>query len=274
MKNLEKYEGVLEDLKRYFLEDLKELEVISALIYGSATYEVGFKDGLSDIDICIFTEKMYTKNYNSIVDIINKNTEYNFIDKKPSIITDHIADRIEFYIKHPKIAVDITIMAPELPNIDDIENTASHDSTDMLLGAFYQYGIELIGEKPQKEMIEKRFFPFYEDSLREKRLHTLEERIKKYNGRIQNCIETGEKDILNYIYKGREYFLKWLFIYNRKYPVNLYKHLEYQLSKILNLSNNEIENILFIGDKNIFKLASEYLHLVNSYLKEYNCNSR
>ncbi len=270
MINLNNYREVLDDVKRYFKENLRELEIVSGLIYGSATYEKGFIEGLSDIDVCVFTNKMYTMDYNDIVDIIDKNTSFDFIDKRPSIITDSIADRIEFYIKHPKIAIDVTIMAPEFPNIDDMENSVVHDSADMLLGAFYKYGIPLIGEISEKILIEEKFFPFYSEDLRKRRLEILEHRIKKYNERIKICIEREERDILDYIYRARLYFLKWLFIYKRKYPVNLYKHLEYQLSEILDLSQEEIDKILFIGNENLFKLASKYLHLVNVYLNDYN----
>lgn len=227
MINFNEYKETLEYIKRYFMQDLKELEIVSAQIYGSATYEKGFTKGVSDIDICIFTPKMYTMEYRDIVNYIKDNTKEDFIDKSPSVVVDYIADRIEFYINHPQIAVDVTIMAPELPNIKNMGETVVHDSIDMLLGAFYQYGIPLIGEIPCKKLVEEEFFPFYNDDLRKKRLDILIPRIEKYNKRIELLIEQKDYNILDYIYKSRGYFLKWLFIYKRKYPLNLYKHLDY-----------------------------------------------
>ncbi|MBR2787488.1 MAG: hypothetical protein IKD76_08500 [Clostridia bacterium] len=269
MVDLSEYKDAVEYIKRYFVKDLEKLEITSVIMYGSATYEKGFVKGISDLDICAFTNKMYTTNYEDIVNYIIRNTTENFIDKKPSIVVDRIADRIEFYIHHTQISIDVTIMAPELPNVENSKQTAIHDSLEILLGAFYQHGVPIIGEIPQKKFVEDNFLPFYGDELREARLNILIPRIKKYNARIENCIEERNYDILDYIYKSRGYFLKWLFIYNRKYPVNLQKHLDYQLSTILLLPQEEKQKLLFTGDENLFKLASDYLQLVNSYLNEY-----
>lgn len=269
MINFNEYKEALDYMKRYFTRDLKELSIVSAQIFGSSTYEEGFIKGVSDIDVCIFTPKMYTMEYQSIVDYIVNNTKDDFIDKKPSIVVDYIADRIEFYINHQQIAIDVTVMAPELPNSKNMEETVAHDSVDMFLGAFYQYGISLIGEIPQKRLIEKEFFPFYSEELRKKRLDMLIPRIEKYNKRIEILIEQRSFDLLDHIYKSRVYFLKWLFIYKRKYPINLQKHLDFQLSRILCLTQEEREKLLFIGEGDLFRLASNYLQISNNYLNEY-----
>lgn len=269
MIDFSEYQDALDYVKRYFLSDLKELDIVSAQIYGSSTYEEGFIKGVSDIDICIFTPKMYTMKCQDIVSYIMNNTKGDFMDKKPSIVVDYIAVRIEFYLNHPQIAIDITIMAPEFLNSKNMEETVAHDSVDMFLGAFYQHGIPLIGEIPKKKLIEDEFFPFYNEDLRKKRLNMLIPRIEKYNKRIEILIEQKSYDILDHIYKSRVYFLKWLFIYKRKYPVNLYKHLDYQLSNILCLHKEEKEKLLFMGNGNLFKLASNYLQIANNYLNDY-----
>ena len=58
MINFSEYKEALDYAKRYFLNDLKELEIVSAQIYGSSTYGEGFVKGVSDIDICVFTPKL------------------------------------------------------------------------------------------------------------------------------------------------------------------------------------------------------------------------
>lgn len=160
-------------------------------------------------------------------------------------------------------------MAPELPRSDNMERTVAHDAVDVFLGSFYQYGIPIIGEIPNKKIIDSKFFPFYNDDLRKKRLDMLIPRIQKYNKRIEILIKQRNDDILDHIYKARVYFLKWLFIYKRKYPVNLQKHLDYQLTKFLELPTEQKRRILFVGEGNLFELASEYLNVVNNYLDEY-----
>ena len=270
MIDFTEYEEALAYIKRYIEQDLKDLDIVAAQIFGSSTYGEGFIKGISDIDICVFSNKMLMIPYPRIVEYIVKQTNANFLDKKPSIVVDYIADRIEFYIAHPQIALDITIMAPELPKCNHMSETATHDAVDILVGAFYQYGIPLIGEIPQKQFVEENFFPFYKDELRKKRLDTLVPRIKKYHKRLEILIQQENGDILDHLYKARIYFLKWLFIYKRKYPVNLQKHLDYQLSHILELPLKEKEAILFIGEHhNIFQAASAYLQVVNTYMDVY-----
>lgn len=269
MIDFSEYKDALNYAKNFFINDLKELEIVSAQIYGSSTYENVFIKGVSDIDICIFTPKMYCMKYQDIVNYIISNTKCDFIDKKPSIVIDYIADRIEFYLNHPQIAIDVTMMAPELPNSKNMEETVAHDSVDMFLGAFYQHGIPLFGEIPQKKLIEDNFFPFYNEKLRKKRLDMLIPRIQKYNNRIEYLIEQKSYNLLDHVYKSRVYFLKWLFIYKRKYPVNLHKHLDYQLTNILSLEKEERRKLLFIGEGDLFKLSSNYLQITNHYLKEY-----
>ncbi len=129
-------------LNGIFLNDLKELEIVSAQIYGSSTYGEGFVKGYQ-ILIYVFYSKMYNMKYRDIVSYIMNNAKGDFIDKKPSIVVDYIADRIEFYLNHPQIAIDVTIMAPELPNSNNMEETVAHDSVDIFLERFIKEGSHL-----------------------------------------------------------------------------------------------------------------------------------
>lgn len=72
------------------------MEIQAAQIYGSSTYGKGFIEGVSDIDICVYTNKMGKMPDEKIVGII-KNSNKDFKDKEPVIIDDYIAHRIEFY---------------------------------------------------------------------------------------------------------------------------------------------------------------------------------
>ncbi len=67
-------------------KDLAELEIQAAQIYGSSTYGKGFIEGVSDIDICVYTNKMGKMPDEKIVEII-KNSNKDFKDKEPVIIT-------------------------------------------------------------------------------------------------------------------------------------------------------------------------------------------
>lgn len=268
MPLLNKYSLALEDIKNYLQKDLKVLEISSAQIYGSAAYEKGFIAGISDIDICAFSNKFKMIPPEKIVKIINKSNK-NFRDKHPTILRDHIANRIEFYINHPAIPFDITILAPEFPNKGNLIETASYDSLEMLIGALYKHGVTLFGEIPDKDLIEKNFYPFYKNSLRKKRLEILTARVISYTKRVQVLTNKKDPDLIDHLYKTRSHFLKWLFIYFKKYPVHLYKHIDYQLSDILKLPKREKEALLFIGEGDLFRLSLNYLQISKKYLNKY-----
>ena len=249
--------------------DLKDLNFQAAQIYGSATYEHGFKDGISDIDICVYTDKMGNIPDQEIVELINKKGT-DFKDKQPTIIDDYIAHRIEFYIDHPDIPFDITILRPEIPHVENIDKTASYDSVDMIIGALYQHGVPLFGEIPEKERVERDFLPFYNDNLRQKRLDILGKRLSSYTKRIEILTEEKDPDILDHLYKTRNHFIKWLFMYKRKYPVCLHKHLVYQFDKILKLPKDEQEVLFFSKNQNIYESAKDFINLSKKYYILYN----
>lgn len=266
---LEKYQSALTDIKDYLQNDLKALELQAAQIYGSSTYGSGFRDGVSDIDICVYTDKMGEISDEQIVDIVNK-SGFDFRDKSPTIIDDYIAHRIEFYIDHPDIPFDITILRPEIPRVENIGQTASYDSVDMIIGALYQHGIPLFGEIPEKERVERDFLPFYNDGLRRQRLDILGKRLSTYTKRVEMLVNDKDPDIMDHLYKTRNHFIKWLFMYEKKYPVCLHKHLKYQFEQILHLPKEEQEVLFFNRDQNIYESAQDFLNLSKKYYILYN----
>lgn len=269
--DLDKYSGVIEQIKLLLEEDLSDLSIDSAIVFGSSTYGDGyFIDGESDLDICAFTNKMTPDNYTKIVDQIKNKLDYNFLDKPPVLLNDHIADRIEFTLQFPEITVDMNIMPPGLPRIENVTETAAHDSLELFFANFYQYGIPFIGHIPSEQDMNSRFLPFYDDELRGIRLGILTSRIQKNNQRLRTSLDKDQADLLYAIYRSREYFLKWLFIYNRKYPLSLWKHLENQLSHILKIDKDEIDILLFRKDVSMLNLCKDYLDLTNRYLEKYN----
>lgn len=266
---LDNYKNALNDIKRYLQTDLAPLDIQAAQIYGSATYPKGFIPGVSDIDICVYTNKMNTWSEDKITDLI-KNSGKDFKDKNPVIIDDYIAHRIEFYVNHPTIPFDITILSPEIPRIENIDKTASYDSIDMIIGALYQHGIPLFGTIPEKERVEKEFLPFYNDKLRRQRLDILGKRLEGYTKRVKFLTQNKDPDILDHLYKTRNHFIKWLFMYKRKYPVCLHKHLKYQFDNILQLNTEEQQILFFNKNQDIYKSASEFINLSKKYYINYN----
>ncbi|MCI9586100.1 MAG: hypothetical protein HFH45_05675 [Bacilli bacterium] len=264
---LNNYKNAINDVINYLKNNLYELEISSAIIYGSSTYGDVFIEGVSDIDIIAYTDKMSTMHPSKIIEIL-KTVSDNFKDKEPVLYIDHIGYRIEFYFQHPDISFDITLLPLSIPNFEKRETDASYDSLEMIIGALYENSVVLFGNIPCLDMVKKDYFPFYDDNLRDKRLKVLTKRIISYTKRVEILTENRDPNLLDHLYKTRNHFLKWLFIYKRKYPVNLSKHLNYQLEK-LGLSTDEIEILQFLESGSLYEMANKYLDLSNKYLKLY-----
>lgn len=268
--DLNKYADTVEQLQDMLQNRLGGLGIKSAVFFGSSTFGGGcFTEGSSDLDLCAFTDVIQPENYANVLAEINAGIPHAFLDKPPIVINDHIAERVEFYLEFPQINADVTIMAPGLPRLDQVHETAAHDSLELLFANFYEHSVPLIGEVPFKDEMNEKFMPFYDDDLRAKRLDILVSRIQKNNARALDALAGGRDDTLDGIYKSREYFLKWLFIYHRKYPLSLRKHLTYQFQDFLNLAEEEIGTLQFTGEESLSRSAINYVELTNRYLDEY-----
>ncbi len=265
-KILKKYYHEITKTCDFLKNDLLELNICSAVIYGSSTYSGMFIEGVSDIDVLAYSKELKTFLPEEVIKMIKeKNLE--FKDKEPVLYIDHIGYRIEFYIQFKRISVDITLLPYEIPNFEKREIDASYDSLEMLIGAIYEKGIVLFGRQPADNYIAKNYFPFYNDELRRKRLDIIMNRLVLYIKRLEIYTNNRDANLIDHLYKTRNLFLKWLFIYKRKYPVNLSKHINYQLQS-LQLSDKEIKTLEFLeGD--IFYISKEFLKLVNKYLQLY-----
>ena len=266
-KILNQYQNSIKKLEMYLKRDLKELEISCCIIYGSSVYEDVFVPGVSDIDVIAYTKKMDELSGKEIIKIIKK-TSSNFKDKEPVIYLDHIGYRIEFYYDTLEIPFDITLLNLEIPNFDKRETDSSYDSLEMIIGSLYEKSVLLFGNQPLKKFVNKNFIPFYSDDLRKKRLAILTKRLVTYTDRVEMMLKNHNPDIIDHLYKTRNHFLKWLFIYKRKYPVNLSKHLNYQLN-YLGLTKEEVKILQFLDSKNLYQMAEQYIELSKKYINEY-----
>ena len=249
----------------FFLKiDLKKLKIVSASVFGSAAI-IDTSEHYNDIDIIAYSDIFCRENAKKMISLI-KDIKGFFYDKSPIFIEDAIAPRIEFFIKFQNVKFDINIFPNKLCGIEEIETNVLHDSVDLVIGSMNKYNIVLFGKTNFESLINKEFTPFYSDNIRELRLKMLE-------GRIYNLIEVIEKQIINnefgyifYLFKMRNYFIKWLFIYYKKYPFDYSKHLKFQLTKLLALNKEDIDTILLIADNTLTYNAKRFISLVKKYL--------
>ena len=257
---MNKYDISLEYIKNYLL---KKINPISIFVHGSYATKPLFNEEFSDIDIIATVDNLSEKKATELITSINSDNKNN-IDKHPIYINDNVATRVEFYVEYNNIAFDITIMDNSWQERNHINNTC-YDSFEILLGIYDEYNIPLYGIVPKK-LVYSGYHGFYYENLRKKRLKVLADRLNRYVDRLDNYMQTKNDNMFDFACRLRAFFIKYLFIYYKKYPINLNKHLSYQFKNILNLDDAEINILMFKqGTLDIqIKLLNE---LVKKYLR-------
>lgn len=247
------------------LKKIKNLSISSVNVYGSSTYEEVFVEGSSDIDIIVMCEKLGNLDLiASEISLLN----LDFKEKRPTIIEDSLCKRIEFYVKYETITLDITICSGLIPSYESLQKDVWYDSFEALMGSIYLNSKKIYGEIPDYEIFRNLYYPFYSDELRQERLNILANRILETNSRLKKYIENNNPELVDHLLKLRKYFVKFLYIYYRKYYLSPEKHTYYQLNKILNLPQEEIDIICYL-DGNIFKNAKNYIKMSEDYIEKF-----
>ena len=256
----------IKSLVNYLKETLKDLNIESAIIFGSVINDLFFEKSKSDIDIVAYSSKFSLKTADNFIDTIEK-CGGDFLDKKPIFLSDFISPRIEYFYKIKDITFDINIFPSYFYGFENIDTNVIHDSIDVVIGAMYENAILLFGKSPIENTIKQYAQPFYSQDTRKKRLSILKKRILKINNSIKKKINNNDIDILKELYKSRNYFIKFLFIKNKKYPIDLNNYIEYQLETKLNYSEDKINILLFRG-RTINDIANQYINFVENEINE------
>lgn len=257
----------LEKVKMYFLQDLKIFDINCIKIFGSSTIPKLYNPNSSDIDLIVHTSKIDRKNIEGMINFIN-HIGGNFVDKQPLYIEDFITPRIEYCLKINDTVFDINIFPNKIWGLEEIRTKVLHDWLDTYLGSMTKYAIPIYGENNEIKKMYDKLFPFYSDDIRQSRMEILENRILSIIKKIDNQIKEGDVDILENMLKSRAYFMKWLFILNKVYPLSVYKHLQFQLAEWLKISEEDINVLLFKNNVCLEDSAKLYINYVNDKIKE------
>ena len=236
----------LEYCREFFTKSLNEFKISLVVLFGSATYPGCFSFETSDLDILVLTD-LPVDDLDDIAKAVAERASFDESYKKPVVIRDQVGVRIEFLLLHNGIAIDCTIMSSLLPDRESLMETAVYDSADVLMGAIVKRGIVIAGDGGKLEEIGSKYEPYYDDELRAERLKILENYLQPKVVRIKELLKDGSPEAIDYFFRYRTIFLKYIFCFLKKYPVSYHKHLDYQTSEILSLSEK---------DKNIFLLNS------------------
>lgn len=260
---IEQFNDEIQIVKQ-LLDSLTSFKYDSITLYGSAYNKETFEKDLSDIDIIVMSKKFNDYNLNSIVNEL-KIKNINFREKSPKITIDNLCARIEFYVKFEKISIDVTLCGGLIPNIDELIKNAWYDSFEALMGGVYIYSKTIYGMIPDYELFKEKYYPFYNDELRKKRLKILCEKLEIYNKKIEYNYNIKSTETIDMLIKARKYFIKILFIYYKKYYWSPEKHIYYQLNNFLNL-DEETKKILTFSCGDIFECSKKYLNVSKMYL--------
>lgn len=263
---IEKYRRELDDLINK-LKQLKEIKFDSVNVYGSAYNEEMFVDKISDIDVIVMCKDFIKLNKNEIINQLYT-MNIDFKEKRPIIIKDSLCERIEFYIAYENINIDVTICPGLIPSRESLERDAWYDGFEALMGGVYINSKCIYGKIPDYDEFLNNYYPFYDEQLREKRLKILSNRLKSYNERIEGYIKNNSPELIDHIFKNKKYFLKFMYINNGKYFWSPEKHTYYQLTRFLNLGEEE-KRILCFMDGNFLEASKRYFEYSKDYIEKY-----
>lgn len=234
-------------LRNYLIHTLEKLQIIGAIAFGSTVRSECSNMTNSDVDIVAYTALFTRETAQQCMDIITSQGG-NFLDKAPLFLEDFISERIEFYYFIGHTTFDINIFPTQLGGYKNRYTNSTHDSLDVVIGAMYLEAGLLFGKVPFEELLKDEFLPFYCDELRKARMIQLEYRIRLSIVKIQNSFQNERSNLLYHIYKTRSYLIKWMFINARKYPVDLERYLNRQLSEVLEIPKGTTEVLLLEND--------------------------
>lgn len=124
----------------FFHKKIKGIRIECVVLYGSATYPGCFIEGISDLDILIFSKDAILSNFAAIAEEISRAGQGEITQKPPIRLRDHIGDRIEFDLIYEDISIDCTIMSTLMLRREDILSNIVRDSTELLIGSILIWG--------------------------------------------------------------------------------------------------------------------------------------
>lgn len=266
------YKNELDFVKKLFLEKIKLLNVSGIYIYGSAVDEDCFDKKKSDIDIIVFCSNFDVIDKDVLIGQIYENV-HDFKEKRPVFLKDELCSRIEFYINDFSVPIDITVTSKLIPLKESLENDAWYDGFETLMGGVYLNSINIYGEVEDYSEFKEKYYPFYSDDIRNKRLDILSNRIAITSERLEIYVQQRNLCIADHLWKLRKYFIKFLFIYYRKYYNSPEKNIYVQLTKILNLPESEVRILCFL-DGDIYEMTDRFINLSRKYINKYRLESK
>ena len=264
---IEKYSNEINDVKEK-LSKINDFKFDSINIYGSAANEDMFVENVSDIDMIIMCKDFSNFNKQDIIRQLNE-MKIDFKEKRPIVLKDSLCERIEFYIVYDRINIDITICPGLIPSRKSLERDAWYDGFEALMGGVYIGSKSIYGKIPDYDLFMSNYYPFYDDDLKIKRLDILAKRLSSYNERIRGYLKNSSPEMIDHVFKVKKFFIKFLYISNNKYFWTPEKHTYYQLTKILNLPEEEKRIICFM-DGNFKSAATRFIDYSESHIDNYN----
>lgn len=250
----QKYQETLHFCKSFFKHELGGLEIKTLVLFGSAAYSGCFNIGTSDLDIVALTNRAVADNLDGIVEVVRYRLRSIVKEwvKYPHVVRDGAGNRVEFSIIHQGTVLDCKITRPVLPACEELKHSAVYDSTDIVIGAIVRDGIVIAGDKSDLDKMSLKYLPYYDDTVRNKRLQTIKDYLAPKEAYIKNMLKDDQSKAIEYFFAYREMFLKWIFCYYRFFPVSLNKHLGYQLDRLMNSTEDYV--YLDLSDKRTLML--------------------
>ena len=259
----------LDYCQKFFREKVSKLKIDCVILYGSATYPNCFIEDMSDLDILVFSKDATSSNLATIARNVSEAMQNESTQKPPIILQDHIGNRIEFDLIYNGISIDCTIMSSIMMRREDMLSDIVRDSAELLIGSILIWGKPIIGTIEDCIISDINLHPYYSDEIRDKRLSIIGQYLITKINRIKFMLNNNDISTIDYFFRYRPVFLKWIFCYYRQYPVNFYKHLPMQLKQISQISDTERSILMLDSSDTINANIENFINFYNAKFNEF-----
>ncbi len=231
----------------------KDKTVMSMLLFCSCARGKAIKD--SCLDICIIV-----KDKKQISNIHKKFRKF----EENQVVVD--LKKIGLYSHIDLLVTDAKVVETQR------DWTSGPDEFELELGNIFNYSVVLFDHKNYFKNLQKKWIPYYSESLRKKRLEKVIMYCLNNLGHVEPYVKRGLYfQAFDRLYGANQEFMQALFIKKKTYPISYDKWIKEQFVDILKMpklykqfvDNIQIKNLesdeLISKAKNLIKLVNQHL---------------
>jgi predicted nucleotidyltransferase len=261
------YKQILTLVCHSLLEISKENQ--SIVLIGSASRSGDFNTGKSDIDLCVYNDRLFEK-LEQLPALSEYFSKIGFEVLMPAnFVQDYAGKRVEMFVSRDGLMIDLTWITTELPASGTAFFDIPQDYLEIHIANLFIHGKLLYGSQPNSEFAQKYYLPYLSEDIRKPRMKVIKSLLQSKLSSLDAKIANQDPEIFNALPRVQALFLQWFFLSQKIYPTSYSKYLTPQLKKT-NMPENLFDSILCSKGENIYEIGLNLANAIKQILRTYN----